>query len=234
MSGDPASRQHVLGNFQDYYGIRNGHEEDPRLPWLKELVDWRGARVLDLGCNSGVLTMQLAALGCRKVLGVDIDPSLVCQAEAAQAAADTAHGRLRFVCRDMMKLRLRKTYDVILLLSTSKWVHLQNGDQGLKELFTQIRYWLRPNGIFILEPQPWKAYKKVADASEEAEATWRTIRLRPSQFLEFLTQELKFHPEHRWVHVSHALESFQRTMYFIWTPKAKTAKKLSKPRHWAL
>ena len=30
-------------------------------------------------------------------------------------------------------------------------------------------------------------------------------------------QELKFHPEHRWVHVSHALESFQRTMYFIWT-----------------
>jgi hypothetical protein len=28
--------------MEDYYGIRNGHEEDPRLPWLKELVDWRG------------------------------------------------------------------------------------------------------------------------------------------------------------------------------------------------
>ena len=36
-----------------------------------------------------------------------------------------AVSRVRFLCRDMMKLRLQRSYDVVLLLSTSKWLHLQ-------------------------------------------------------------------------------------------------------------
>eukprot|EP00434_Breviolum_minutum_P012445 symbB.v1.2.010964.t1/scaffold727.1/size198231/9 len=217
---DYRPRTYVWGNFQEYYEIRNGQGQDPRLPWLRDIVDWRGAEVLDLGCNSGALTLQLAQEGA-SVLGVDIDPTLILQARAARQADAAVPGRAKFLCRDMMKLRLRRTYDVVLLLSTSKWVHLQHGDQGLQALFLRIRRWLRPTGVFILEPQPWKAYKKVADAWADVEETWRSIRLRPAQFVDFLTQEVKFEAEHRWVHIDHAVESFQRTIYFLWKPDVK-------------
>lgn len=44
--------------------------------------DWfRGADVLDVGCNEGLLTLALAVgCGCRSMLGVDIDPGLVAKA----------------------------------------------------------------------------------------------------------------------------------------------------------
>eukprot|EP00438_Fugacium_kawagutii_P006657 Skav225696 [mRNA] locus=scaffold1817:134198:134413:+ [translate_table: standard] len=52
----------------------------------------------------------------------------------------------------------------LVLSSTSLWKTrgARTGDRGLKRLFTQIRRWLAPGGVFILEPQPWKAYKKAA------------------------------------------------------------------------
>lgn len=44
--------------------------------------EWfRGADVLDVGCNEGLLTLALAVgCGCRSMLGVDIDPGLVAKA----------------------------------------------------------------------------------------------------------------------------------------------------------
>lgn len=44
--------------------------------------EWfRGADVLDIGCNEGLLTLALAVgFGTRSMLGVDIDPGLVAKA----------------------------------------------------------------------------------------------------------------------------------------------------------
>lgn len=54
---------------------------------------------------------------------MDIDPELIATAKERPVPAET---RLRFICRDVMKLRLkRRRFDVVLLLSTSKWLHLQ-------------------------------------------------------------------------------------------------------------
>ncbi len=42
---------------------------------------FKGADVLDVGCNEGLLTLALAVhCGCRSVCGVDIDPVLVSKA----------------------------------------------------------------------------------------------------------------------------------------------------------
>ena len=54
----------------------------------------------------------------------------------------------------------REEYDVILALSLTKWIHLNNGDTGLKRFFRRIFNHLRPGGKLILEPQPWSSYKK--------------------------------------------------------------------------
>lgn len=45
-------------------------------------------------------------------------------------------------------------------MSVTKWIHLNFGDEGIKTLFRKIFKSLKKGGIFILEPQNWKSYKK--------------------------------------------------------------------------
>ena len=43
---------------------------------LKQVADWRGKRVLEIGCGDGRLTRRLARLGAQ-VLAIDSDASLI-------------------------------------------------------------------------------------------------------------------------------------------------------------
>ncbi|KAA1468789.1 Bin3-domain-containing protein [Dentipellis sp. KUC8613] len=67
------------GNYHNYHGYLNHHPGpcDPRLSLLpRELL--LGARVLDIGCNEGWVSCEIAQTwGARRVVGVDIDDALV-------------------------------------------------------------------------------------------------------------------------------------------------------------
>nr|XP_046265938.1 7SK snRNA methylphosphate capping enzyme-like [Scatophagus argus]XP_046265939.1 7SK snRNA methylphosphate capping enzyme-like [Scatophagus argus]XP_046265940.1 7SK snRNA methylphosphate capping enzyme-like [Scatophagus argus]XP_046265941.1 7SK snRNA methylphosphate capping enzyme-like [Scatophagus argus]XP_046265942.1 7SK snRNA methylphosphate capping enzyme-like [Scatophagus argus]XP_046265943.1 7SK snRNA methylphosphate capping enzyme-like [Scatophagus argus] len=66
------------GNYNKYYGYRNpSNSEDPRIRLLRP--EWfEGKDVLDLGCNSGHLTLYIAKmLRPARILGLDIDSGLV-------------------------------------------------------------------------------------------------------------------------------------------------------------
>ncbi|RKP13040.1 Bicoid-interacting protein 3-domain-containing protein, partial [Piptocephalis cylindrospora] len=72
------------GNYPSYYTRRHGQAEsiDPRLALLPQ--EWfRGKRVLDIGCNAGHLTVDLAMhYGPQSILGVDLDRELIRKAWA--------------------------------------------------------------------------------------------------------------------------------------------------------
>lgn len=59
---------------------------------------------------------------------------------------------------DLLSMQ-KPEYDCILCLSVTKWVHLNFGDEGVKNLFKRVYLQLKSNGIFILEPQHFWTYK---------------------------------------------------------------------------
>ncbi|KIJ63202.1 hypothetical protein HYDPIDRAFT_29889 [Hydnomerulius pinastri MD-312] len=66
----------VYGNYHGYYTKRPS-VRDPRLALLPETF-FAGKGVLDIGCNEGWVTCEIAqSWGARQVVGVDIDDTLV-------------------------------------------------------------------------------------------------------------------------------------------------------------
>ncbi|KAJ4460219.1 putative 7SK snRNA methylphosphate capping enzyme [Paratrimastix pyriformis] len=92
-------------------------------------------------------------------------------------------------------------YDTVMCLSVTKWVHLNYGDEGVKALFRRVDEVLKPGGIFILEPQPWRSYKRKCRLTPALRATHAAIRLFPETFIAYLRDAHHFeilesiHPE---------------------------------------
>jgi tRNA (mo5U34)-methyltransferase len=78
--------------------------------------DMRGMRALDIGCNAGFYSIALAQRGAR-VLGIDIDPHYLRQAEWARERFGIDRDRLELAQMQIYDLaRLADTFDVVLFL----------------------------------------------------------------------------------------------------------------------
>lgn len=85
--------------------------------------------------------------------------------------------------------------DTVMCLSVSKWIHINWGDKGLRQLFDKVFRVLAPGGVFILEPQPWKSYQQAfnkQDMPAELKHVLPTLELRPDQFAHILLTEVGF------------------------------------------
>ncbi|XP_076905426.1 putative RNA methyltransferase At5g51130 [Bidens hawaiensis] len=199
----------VFGNYRNYYGYRidQGLEEDPRIKVMRK--EWfEGKNCLDIGCNSGLITIAIAKkFGCQKILGIDIDSARIEDARwnlrrivrmseskkrpkvdksnddetnniitgledktgqiSGDCSASYLFDRVSF-CKENFIFGSSgdKVYDTILCLSVTKWIHLNWGDEGLIILFSKVWQLLKPDGVFILEPQPWKSYISNRQVSE--------------------------------------------------------------------
>lgn len=84
------------------------------------------------------------------------------------------------------------SYDVVLALSITKWVHVNWGDAGLVEFFRRLVAALRPGGLLVLEPQPWRSYKQIRHKSNTKQwphVPLHELTLRPEGFADLLTSE---------------------------------------------
>ncbi|XP_072776663.1 7SK snRNA methylphosphate capping enzyme [Taeniopygia guttata] len=110
----------------------------------------------------------------------------------------------------------RPEFDVVLLLSLTKWVQLNWGDEGLKRLFRRAFRHLRPGGILLLEPQPWESYRKRKGLTETTFRNYQRIRLRPEQFPAYLTSpEVGFERCELLGTPQHSAKGFQRPIYLF-------------------
>jgi SAM-dependent methyltransferase len=113
---------------------------DPRAAWRGELISRlpQRARVLELGCGSGVPDTQLLAQRFR-VTAVDVSPEQVRRATEAVPSAD-------FLCADFTELELEPgSFDGVAAFYSFNHVPRDL----LAPLFRSIRGWLVPGGLFL-------------------------------------------------------------------------------------
>lgn len=192
----------MYGNYKHYYGKRILDKDfhDIRLDILGSQAEmFRDKQLLDIGCNSGHLSIQIARkFEVKSLVGLDIDRGLVKDAQNTiiqlkrEAKSGPGQGfphNMRFVqgnyvLEDDVLLEIeRSQFDVILCLSVTKWIHLNFCDAGLKQAFRRMYQQLRPGGKLILEPQSFDGYKRRKKLSVSLNASeWWPLHLFLSAF----------------------------------------------------
>lgn len=97
------------------------------------------------------------------IFGIDIDPILIERAEQYKSTF------VSFKCLDVANEKLRNNYvtnylndhkvekfDVTFCFSTTMWIHLNHGDEGLRNF---LKYIKNISHMLIIEPQKWNSYK---------------------------------------------------------------------------
>ena len=110
-----------------------------------------------------------------------------------------------------------RKYDTILCLSVTKWIHLNNGDEGIMKFFKKCYEMLEPDGKFILEPQQWKSYRKKCGTWEKTKANFSKIQIKPPTFPNVL-KEIGFvaHEELKLPQIDQEKAGFNRPIYVFY------------------
>mmetsp|Transcript_72811 Transcript_72811/g.236529 ORF Transcript_72811/g.236529 Transcript_72811/m.236529 type:complete len:512 (-) Transcript_72811:85-1620(-) len=253
------------GSYRNYYGYRRGAAAepgamDPRLGALAAELGkdcLAGLKVLDIGCNTGEISLAVARhLGARRVIGCDIDESLVEAAisnrdalvessasaaggskasSASKSVTSTGGGscKVTFRAEDFLESPLQRPpsdepelFEAILCFSVTKWIHFVKGDAGIRKLFKRVFKRLTPGGIFVLEPQEWSSYKKKRHLSPAIRQTVAGIEMRPEAFDDFLLS-IGFERKATIAPPAEGPQGFRRSIRVFTKPAALQAEPLS-------
>ena len=137
MSGE---RLYNDADLAQFYDLDNGWADDTR--FCLDLAMDAGS-VLDLGCGTGLLAVEIATSG-KRVVGAD----------PAAAMLDVARGRpggdrVRWVEADARAMRLGETFDLIMMTGHAFQVFLTSEDR--LAVLSTIAAHLSPDGRFIVD-----------------------------------------------------------------------------------
>lgn len=114
-----------------------------------EQFNFSNAKVLDLGCGHGAMSIGMAQAGASEVLGLDLASDLITFASGVvrQRYLDLA-GKVHFACEDIRTLPQRHDYDYVLSKDTFEHV------DELKSVVDSIALLLKPGGKLIVGFSP--------------------------------------------------------------------------------
>jgi len=110
--------------------------------WLPKNKD---ARILELCCGTGRLTLPIAKAGY-DIIGVDYTPSMLEQAKVKATEAGLA---IEFIEADIRTLDLSEKYDLIFIPFNS--IHHLYTNEDLFKAFKVVKHHLKEGGLFLLD-----------------------------------------------------------------------------------
>lgn len=176
---DPGAAK--FGNFINYYSF---HSVGERLQNLHHdmfpiLKDTSPVLIMDIGCNTGELTIQLYRYleslypnTELHILALDIDPILIKRASreiknilfvSCNIIVDSG----KKIITEYLKKFNKKSFDITFCFSVTMWIHINNGDEKFIEFISFLK---SSSNCIIIEPQPWKCYKNAQRRMKRAGA----------------------------------------------------------------
>ncbi|KAI5641452.1 bicoid-interacting protein 3 (Bin3) domain-containing protein [Phthorimaea operculella] len=181
------------GNFINYYSFHSVEERIGNLHTdMFPTISDEPICCLDIGCNTGELSTKLYSYLKTiypnkeiQMLGVDIDPVLIHRAQETNSnpsisylAANVMLEQGRGEIKKYLDKHERKQFDVTFCFSVTMWIHLNNGDEGLKEF---LRYIKDVSKTIIIEPQPWNCYRNAQRRVKKSGSSfpfYETLKIR--------------------------------------------------------
>jgi 2-polyprenyl-3-methyl-5-hydroxy-6-metoxy-1,4-benzoquinol methylase len=139
---------------EDHARPYNPRKAEKTLRAFRPHMKIEGARVLDVGCGHGDLSIGLALAGAGKVVGIDQDPSRI-EGASAQATKEGVADRVRFRCLDFVLDHAPEgEFDYVFSIGTFE--HIPEPLAALE----RIRDCLRPGGGLLARFGPlwWSPY----------------------------------------------------------------------------
>ncbi|SPO20483.1 uncharacterized protein UTRI_00880_B [Ustilago trichophora] len=84
----------------------------------------------------------------------------------------------------------KRRYNLILALSLTKWIHIQQSDSGLILFFARISDTLRSGGLLFLERQEWRSYHSAKSMDGSIKGKIKALQLRPGQDFDYLLESM--------------------------------------------
>jgi tRNA (mo5U34)-methyltransferase len=196
-NGDQTAPDHPLGDFPTF----KWRQIAPHLP-----ADLTGWRALDIGCNAGFYSFELARRGA-EVLAIDHDPHYLRQAQWAREQMDLS-GRVELREMGVYDLaELDETFDLVLFLGVL--YHLRHPLLGLDLVAERARDRLVVQTLTA--PGGHTEGTTPDDLGIDERARLRTVDWPTMAFVE---HQLAGDPTNWWVPTSGAVEAMVRTTGF--------------------
>ena len=113
--------------------------------------------ILDLGCGTGKMTIELAKRGY-DMTGVDYSPLMLDKARRA-AERQLSENNILWLCQDMTSFELYGTVDVT--VSCLDCINHLMSSGEVRECFELVHNYLSPNGLFIFDINGRKKFETV-------------------------------------------------------------------------
>jgi 2-polyprenyl-3-methyl-5-hydroxy-6-metoxy-1,4-benzoquinol methylase len=139
---------HRARQNEQYFAEQVGENRD----WwtrIGEHFNFCNAKVLDLGCGHGALSICIAEAGASEVLGLDLEADRITFASSVvRQRYPGLAGKLHFACQDIRTLPKRHYYDYI--VSKDSFEHIDE----LQSVVISIAHLLKPGGKLIVGFSP--------------------------------------------------------------------------------